>query len=366
MPRFAEIDGCAVPRAYYPVFRKLKAVSGCTYNSIDRSDEAAPILHRNGKSTQSEVIRKHAEGVPGFGPANPVDESTHCRRNDGVAYPNLPRKAKLKPWQVGFDVDDDQVDDVIRAADELGWEVFQPAVLGRWPGKRKTKGKAAVAQAVEAPKVEPKRGQHRVRDRLGDAIDVSEHQGSIDWKKVATAVKVAFIKATEGQTFTDSLFGHKRLDAMRAADLRIGVYHFARPDNNPARVEVDHFVHTVEAAGGRFISWADWKAGKPGVLGVLDFEKEPFSEPWARAWAIAFKERTGVTPMLYGYGSSLNPVLGSIDHFCAIWFAAYVSDWKGYLAAHDDRVLFWQDRDDWRCPGVTGDVDHSRYLGRMP
>lgn len=124
--RFAVIDGCAIPRAYYPVFRKLKHESGCTFNSVDRSDAAAKVLHRHGKHTQREVIRLHAEGVPGYGPANPVDESTHCRRNDGVAYPHRPRKARLRAWQVGFDVNDDQVDDVKRAAHELGWHVRQP------------------------------------------------------------------------------------------------------------------------------------------------------------------------------------------------------------------------------------------------
>lgn len=391
--RFAEIDGCAVPRAYYPVFRKLKAVSGCTYNSIDRSDAAAPILHRNGKSTQREVIRKHAEGVPGFGPANPVNTSSHCRRNDGVVEPRKAVAARLPAWQVGFDVNDDEVDDVIRAADELGWEVFQPypgtaefhhlnfrrkparwkllfhAVFGTWPGKKKPRGKAAISPAVPAPKAEPSPPQPKPkpkpkRDRLGDAIDVSEHQGVIDWSKVATAVKVVFIKATEGRTFTDGMFGKDRLDAMKRVGLRIGIYHFARPDNNPAAAEVAHFVDTVEKAGGRFISYADWRDGKPGVLAVLDFEKEPFSEAWARAWAVAFKKRTGVKPMLYGYGSSLNPILGSIEHFCGIWFAAYVDDWRQYLAANHKLVFFWQDRDDWRCPGVSGNVDHNRYLGR--
>lgn len=124
--RYAVIDGCAVPRAYYPVFRKLKAKSGCVYNSIYRGQDAAGILHAHGKHTQPEIIELHAEGVPGYGPANAVDETTHCLRNDGVAYPHQPRKAKLRKWQVGFDVDDDQVEDVKRAARELGWEIRRP------------------------------------------------------------------------------------------------------------------------------------------------------------------------------------------------------------------------------------------------
>lgn len=163
--RFAEIDGCAVPRLWYPVFRRLKAESGCTYNSIDRSDAAAKILHRFGKHTQREVIRLYEEGVPGYGPADPVDESSHCRRNDGIVDPRKPRKAKLPAWKVGFDVNDDQIERVKKAARRLGWEVFQPyktgsefhhlnfvrkparwkllfhAVFGRWPDGRKHRRK---------------------------------------------------------------------------------------------------------------------------------------------------------------------------------------------------------------------------------
>jgi hypothetical protein len=158
--RYAVIDGCPVPRAYYPVFRKLKRESGCTFNSIYRGQDAAKILHRHGHHTQAEIIRLYAEGIPGYGPANPVRESTHCLYNDGVAYPHLPAGRRLSKWQVGFDVNDDQINDVKRAASRLGWHVRQPyhsgaefhhlnltrkparwkllyhAVFGRWPGRK--------------------------------------------------------------------------------------------------------------------------------------------------------------------------------------------------------------------------------------
>lgn len=397
--RFAQIDGCAVPRAYFPVFRKLKAKSGCTYNSIDREDAAAGILHKHGKHTQAEVIKLHEEGVPGFGPANPVNLTSHCRYNDGVVRPDLAVGARLPAWQVGFDVDDDQVEDVIVAAHELGWDVFQPyhsgsefhhlnfrrkpgrwkllyhAVFGTWPGRRKAKkGKEAVAPAVPAPKTEPKKkrkAKKRRRNLLGSAIDVSEAQGDVLWKAVAAAhdqtggdVKVAFIKATEGMTFTDGRFSGARLKAAMGAGLRVGVYHFARPDNNKAADEAKHFVKIVQSAGGKFISLEDWEDGKDGIVAVLDFETGPFSVQWAIGFAKTFKRLTGVeVGLLYGYGSSLNPILGAVKYFGGIWFAAYVSNWKTYLDGHHDKVLFWQNSDNWKCPGVLGDVDHSRYLG---
>jgi Putative peptidoglycan binding domain len=76
--------------------------SGVRVNSHARDEEAEPLLHQIGLHSQAEVIRFHEQGVAGYGPANPVERSTHCRRNDGVAYPGRPG-AKLKKYQRGID-----------------------------------------------------------------------------------------------------------------------------------------------------------------------------------------------------------------------------------------------------------------------
>jgi hypothetical protein len=124
--RYAVIDGCPVPRLYYPLFRRIKAISGCTFNSIYRGEDAAKILHRYGHHTQAEIIELHAEGVVGYGPADPVDETSHCLRNDGVVRPDRPRKSKLRRWEVGWDVNDDEIEDCKRAVAELGGHARQP------------------------------------------------------------------------------------------------------------------------------------------------------------------------------------------------------------------------------------------------
>lgn len=123
--RYAVIDGCPVPRAYYPVFRKLKAESGCTYNSIYRGGDVAKILHRHGKHTQAELYAMYlrGEGLP----ANPPTRGTHILKGDGVVGSLY---EKLPPWRVGFDVNDDQIAAVKAAALRLGWEVYQPYPSG--------------------------------------------------------------------------------------------------------------------------------------------------------------------------------------------------------------------------------------------
>jgi lysozyme len=57
-------------------------------------------------------------------------------------------------------------------------------------------------------------------------IDVSHHQGKIDWPRVAEAgVAFSYIKATEGGSFVDPAFTGNWNEA-RAAGLSVGAYHF--------------------------------------------------------------------------------------------------------------------------------------------
>jgi lysozyme len=69
---------------------------------------------------------------------------------------------------------------------------------------------------------------HRPQLRPGEryGIDVSHHQGSIDWQRVANdGISFAYIKASEGATFTDPRFAENWLGA-DGAGLDRGAYHF--------------------------------------------------------------------------------------------------------------------------------------------
>src|SRR5262245_35091013 len=59
-----------------------------------------------------------------------------------------------------------------------------------------------------------------------DGIDVSHHQGPIDWTRVAAAgTDFAFIKATEGRDHVDREFAVNWVESQRAGVPR-GAYHF--------------------------------------------------------------------------------------------------------------------------------------------
>jgi lysozyme len=70
----------------------------------------------------------------------------------------------------------------------------------------------------------------RFRPALGNGeiygVDVSDHQGRIDWRAVGRSdVSFVFIKATEGSTYVDSDFAADLAEA-RSAGLLVGAYHF--------------------------------------------------------------------------------------------------------------------------------------------
>lgn len=57
-------------------------------------------------------------------------------------------------------------------------------------------------------------------------IDVSHHQGPIDWKKVKSdSIKFVFIKSTEGKSFVDKRYSFNSIEAKKVG-LYVGAYHY--------------------------------------------------------------------------------------------------------------------------------------------
>src|SRR5690242_3411645 len=77
-------------------------------------------------------------------------------------------------------------------------------------------------------------------------IDVSHHQGVIDWIQVADdGIQGAMIKASEGIGYIDPLFRQNATEAI-SAGLRVGFYHYARPESgNTPEQEVEAFMGAI-------------------------------------------------------------------------------------------------------------------------
>lgn len=97
-----------------------------------------------------------------------------------------------------------------------------------------------------------------LRDGEHFGVDVSNHQGDIDWRAVAEDdIRFAYIKATEGGDFTDARFRENWRDAGKAG-LDRGAYHFftlCRPGREQAR----HFLSVAPPDPGALSPAVDFE-----------------------------------------------------------------------------------------------------------
>jgi lysozyme len=85
--------------------------------------------------------------------------------------------------------------------------------------------------------------------RYVQGVDVSRHQGPIDWPTLASSgVRFSYIKATEGTDYVDPRFAANWADAARAGVYR-GAYHFFTLCR-PGSAQADHFIRTVPRTQG--------------------------------------------------------------------------------------------------------------------
>ena len=106
------------------------------------------------------------------------------------------------------------------------------------------------ATPSSTPSVEPTPSATPTRTRPQRGVDVSHHQGEIDWRQVSRdRIDFAYLKATEGSSFTDPRFASNAREA-RQAGLRVGGYHYFTLCS-PGAPQAEHFVSVLETAPAR-------------------------------------------------------------------------------------------------------------------
>ena len=198
-----------------------------------------------------------------------------------------------------------------------------------------------------------------------DGIDVSYHQGTIDWRQVAVAGKrFAFVRATAGTLTADTAYLANRYGA-RAAGLAVGSYHFANPDwaFNDAANEASWFLRTATIASGDLVP-------------VLDLEISNGLDPlsltaWAQTWLSQVTAATGVRPIIYTTPKFWSTSMADTDWFAkngysVLWIAHWTSATEPWVPAGDwggNGWSFWQHSSTGTVPGISGAVDLDRFNG---
>ncbi|MEM9466792.1 MAG: GH25 family lysozyme [Actinomycetota bacterium] len=182
-------------------------------------------------------------------------------------------------------------------------------------------------------------------------VDVSNHQGDIDWSAVAEDdISFAYIKATEGGDWIDARFD-ANWDGASAAGLDVGAYHFFTLCRTGVE-QADNFLRVVDHA----------QATLPPALD-LEFPNNCSERPtteWVHrevaAWIDEVESATGEQVVLY--------VESAFDDRYGIFEAFDRQLWERRILRRPDREwMVWQFSYFADVAGIDGGVDLN--VGRL-
>ena len=181
-------------------------------------------------------------------------------------------------------------------------------------------------------------------------IDVSHHQGEIDWPAVKqSGLAFAFIKATEGATHADTRFVENWKGAGEAGLAR-GAYHFFT------------FCMDGEAQAENFLRVAPRDAELPPAV---DVEFSGNCKGWESAEAIRAELEVFLARVEAGLGrkatvyftrEAARKILEGRIHGHPRWP-------RSIFGEPDDAWTFWQYADNARLAGIRGAVDLDLFRG---
>jgi GH25 family lysozyme M1 (1,4-beta-N-acetylmuramidase) len=195
---------------------------------------------------------------------------------------------------------------------------------------------------------------------FANGIDVSrwQHQSSLDWSKVkADGVDFAFIKATEGSTYTNPYFAGDWASTTKLGIYR-GAYHFARPSVGSAATQAKYFVKVAGLQHGKGVLPPVLDLEATGGLGVKKLRN------WTRNWLVTVQNLTGRAPIIYVSPSFWETNLGNSTgfHNYPLWVAHYgVSSPR--VPGGWPTWTFWQKTSSGKVSGIAGRVDINRFNG---
>ncbi|ACT03772.1 glycoside hydrolase family 25 protein [Paenibacillus sp. JDR-2] len=180
-------------------------------------------------------------------------------------------------------------------------------------------------------------------------IDVSHHQGLINWAAVKSdGVQGAFIKATEGRTILDDKLEVNSKGAAEAG-LAIGFYHYAHPENNDPLVEAAWFANALKGFAAQFPHVLDVE-GKASTVGGEQLSK------WCLAWLQEVERLTGHPTMIYSGASFAKTYLNKQVASFPLWIAHYGVETPMPNSTWDKWCVF-QYTSSGNVKGIAGKVD---------
>ena len=182
-----------------------------------------------------------------------------------------------------------------------------------------------------------------------DGIDISHHQGEIDWSGLDTSLDFIICKATEGETHIDSKF-KKNWDSI---DCIKGCYHFFRPQYS-GKKQALLYLSVINLDSGNIKPivdveytkyWNNKKYIKKYISNLISFIN-------------TIKENTGYDPIIYtnpNFWESYIEKYYHSDHL--LWIADYRKREQPQVPSKFEDWYIWQYTDKGIIDGICGHVD---------
>ncbi|MDB4943958.1 MAG: putative secreted glycosyl hydrolase [Labilithrix sp.] len=196
-------------------------------------------------------------------------------------------------------------------------------------------------------------------------VDVASYQHpggkAIDWKKVATNRKFAYVKSTQGTAYANPYYPNDMANG-RSAGLVMGSYAVIGPKSKTGKTGAEQAAYFLAHS-----------SIKPGDLPPL-LDVEPFAEygsvlpesSTVLSWLTAVEKAIGRKPTVY-IRPDLVVQLGTPAYLGA--YALNIPNYSncpGYPNAYPVKNLrFWQYTDNATVPGITAAVDGIRFYGDL-
>jgi len=180
-------------------------------------------------------------------------------------------------------------------------------------------------------------------------LDISHHQGKIDWKKVSKmrintdSIQFAYLKVTEGRFFKDNKYlrNRKQLDQL---PIKVGVYHFFSPGADVVK-QVKHFTKNFK------------KTTLKPALDVETIGKLSKSEliKAVHLFLTETEKQIGVRPIIYTYSSFYKDYFkGTSLAKETFWIANYN---RNCPICETKNVVAWQFTEKGTIDGINTLVD---------
>lgn len=176
-------------------------------------------------------------------------------------------------------------------------------------------------------------------------IDISNNDGNVDFNQVKNAgYEIVYLKATEGLTYDDPMM-KEFYDEAKAANLKIGFYHFLRK-NDPGQ-EAQHFLNIINGLSYDCIAMVD----------VEHDSLKDGSASWRTQQFSDYCKAKGIQVGIYTYSSFLKESMNNNTLGLPLWVAEYSVSNPNVNVPY----IGFQYSETGRVPGVSTNCDLDEF-----